>query len=268
MTHPEEIVPVLHKKVLRSPGDPAGVADGVRRLPLLVANAYVLNAPDGRRVLVDCGVRLSAFRIRWILSGQRPSAIVLTHGHADHAGGAGPLACAWGVPVYAHPLELPYLTGRADYPPPDQAIGGPVGFLTRWLPNRRSNLAGHVQPLPEDGTVPLLDDWRWLHAPGHTPGHIALFRPADRTLLSGDAVVTVDLESWFGVWRGRGAFGRPPAASTADWGLAIRTIAELAELNPWTVAAGHGPPLAGPAVAAELRDFAVLLAKRAIEGKR
>ena len=52
-----------------------------------------------------------------------------------------------------------------------------------------------VQALPSDGTVPFLEEWRWVHTPGHTPGHISLFRDKDRVLLAGDAVITVEQES-------------------------------------------------------------------------
>ena len=44
----------------------------------------------------------------------RSEGIVLTH--LDHAGAALDLT-GWDVPIYTHPLELPYLTGRSDYPP-------------------------------------------------------------------------------------------------------------------------------------------------------
>ena len=56
--------------------------------------------------------------------GNRPAAILLTHGHFDHVGALKTLAEEWDVPVYAHTLELPYLTGRSSYPPPDPSVGG------------------------------------------------------------------------------------------------------------------------------------------------
>ena len=37
--------------------------------------------------------------------------------------------------------------------------------------------------------------WRWVHTPGHTAGHVSLFRDADRTLIAGDAFVTTKQES-------------------------------------------------------------------------
>jgi glyoxylase-like metal-dependent hydrolase (beta-lactamase superfamily II) len=241
------------------PGGASAVVAGVWRLGLLFANAYVLDGPAGQRILLDAGIRLSAFRIRPALIARRPAAIVLTHGHHDHAGGAGPLARAWGVPVHAHPLELPYLTGRAAYAPEDLSFGGPVGFFSRLLHNRGHDLGDLVRPLPEDGSVPHLPGWRWLHTPGHTPGHVALFRQSDRTLLSGDAVVTIDLERWLSQFSRRREFARPPAPSTSDWEAAMRSVRELAELDPWTVAAGHGLPMSGRHVAAELRAFAARL---------
>jgi glyoxylase-like metal-dependent hydrolase (beta-lactamase superfamily II) len=66
---------------------------------------------------------LSAAQARFGESG-RPSAIVLTHGHFDHVGPLETLAAEWDVPVYAHPLEHPYLNGTTSYPPPDPTVGG------------------------------------------------------------------------------------------------------------------------------------------------
>ncbi len=77
--------------------------------------------------LVDTGLRGSAGRIRRAaerLFNPPPLAILLTHGHFDHVGGLPQLARDWGVPVYAHPLEMPYLTGVSPYPPPDPTVGG------------------------------------------------------------------------------------------------------------------------------------------------
>jgi DNA-binding CsgD family transcriptional regulator len=54
----------------------------------------------------------------------RPAAIVLTHGHFNHVGALEALAERWRCSVYAHPLELPYITGCASYPPMDPSVGG------------------------------------------------------------------------------------------------------------------------------------------------
>src|SRR5215207_9492829 len=107
--------------------DEVRVADGVFRVPLSIVNAYLIGPPgagDRGWVLVDAGLSTSrglivAEAARAFGPNARPAAIVLTHGHFDHVGSLEALAEWWNVPVYAHPRELPYLTGRADYPPPD-----------------------------------------------------------------------------------------------------------------------------------------------------
>src|SRR5690606_25960155 len=116
---------------------------------------------------------------------------ILTHGHFDHVGGIEQLVQEWEVPVYAHPMELPYLTGKSSYPPGDPAVGGgAIAMLSPLYPRGPIDLGPHVQPLPEDGSVPGMAGWRWIATPGHSPGHVALFRDADRTLIAGDALVT------------------------------------------------------------------------------
>jgi hypothetical protein len=78
------------------------------------------------------------------------------------------------VPIYAHPLELPYLTGQSAYPPPDPTIGGAIGFLSRFMPSKPYDFGGRIQPLQANET-PGLKDWQWLETPGHfTWPHLTL----------------------------------------------------------------------------------------------
>ena len=235
------------------------VAHGVSYLTTVFVNLYVVQTAEGC-VLVDSGLpgtaALTHRHVERRLGGGRPHAIVLTHGHFDHAGSAAALADAWGIPVYAHPLEMPYLTGQSDYAPGDPSMGGAIAQLSRVFPTSGTDLDGRVRALPEDGTVPGLEGWRWIHTPGHTAGHVSLFRDADRVLIAGDALTTMDLDSWMAVTLETPEIDRPPAPLTPDWGAARESVRRLAELEPATVSAGHGVPLAGPAATEGVRRLA------------
>ena len=233
----------------RNHGSLQEVAPGVSYLTTVFANLYLVRGTGGGCVLVDTGLPATAGFTRTAveqhLGGERPSAIVLTHGHFDHAGSADALADAWDIPVYAHPMELQYLTGVSDYAPADPSMGGAIAQLSRLFSTAGTDLGGRVRALPEDGSVPGLPDWRWVHTPGHTAGHVSLFRDDDRVLLAGDALTTMDLDSWIATALERPEVDRPPAPLTPDWDAARRSVEHLAELEPATVGAGHGVPMTG-----------------------
>ena len=84
----------------------------------------------------------------------RPYAIVLTHGHRDHSGSARELAKEWDVPVYAHRLERPFLTGKSTYPPKEPLAGGAFAFLSRFFPMQAPDLGDRLHDLPEGGKCP------------------------------------------------------------------------------------------------------------------
>lgn len=230
------------------------VAPGVTGLKILFANVYMVNEnedPNSPWVLIDAGLVNANTRImkvaeRLFSYQHKPTAILLTHGHFDHVGALHQLAVDWDVPVYAHLLELPYLTGRSDYPPPDPSVGGGAMAWLSWLyPKGPIDLGDRVTSLPAGGSVPGLPDWRWIHTPGHTPGHVSFFREKDRTLIAGDAFVTVNQESLIAVIRQTPEIHRPPAYFTPNWRLARQSVRELADLAPQIVATGHGVPMRG-----------------------
>jgi glyoxylase-like metal-dependent hydrolase (beta-lactamase superfamily II) len=236
------------------------VAPGVVRLGIVFVNVFALGEPGGPWLLVDAGIKGSAGYIRRAIERRfenrpRPEAILLTHGHFDHVGSARDLAREWDVPLYAHPLEVPYLTGRSDYPPRDPTMGGAMAQMSRLMPDHGYDFGDRVHTLPPDGGVPSLPGWRWLHTPGHTPGHVSLCREADGVLLAADAFATMNLDSWSAYFTRRRELSRPSSPFTFDWETTRESIEKLADLEPKVVAAGHGLPIAGDRIASELRSF-------------
>ncbi|MBE7198082.1 MAG: MBL fold metallo-hydrolase [Parafilimonas terrae] len=235
-----------------------------RRLALV--NVVFVGEPgvgDRGWVLVDTGVMGSKGAITAAAearfgAGARPAAIVQTHGHFDHVGVLEDLAAEWDVPVYAHALERPYLDGSAAYPTPDPSVGG--GLLARiapLYPTRPVDVSGRLLDLPWDGSIPPLPGWRWIHTPGHAPGHISLWREADRTLIAGDAFVTVAQESAYAVAVQEPELHGPPMYLTIEWDAARTSVRELAALEPERVITGHGRPLQGPEMRRALHALAV-----------
>jgi glyoxylase-like metal-dependent hydrolase (beta-lactamase superfamily II) len=195
---------------------------------------------------------------RWAekIHNRPPNAIILTHGHFDHVSAAKGLAEAWTVPVYAHPMEFPYLTGKKEYPAPNVGAGGGLmTLLSPLYPRKPINLGGWLREL--SGVPNGMPDWEILHTPGHTPGHISLYRPEDKLLLVGDAFCTTKPESFFEATLAQEPeLHGPPSYFTSDWEAARQSVQKLAGLNPATVAPGHGKPLSGPSVPAALRLMA------------
>ncbi len=239
------------------------LAPDVVGLRLGMVNVYFLGKPGTSNwVLVDAGLpgagkKIRKFAAQRFGAGIKPAAIILTHGHFDHVGGLHDLLAHWNVNVFAHRLELPYLTGRSSYPPPDPSVGGGLlSWASRFYPIKPIVLGSHVQALPGDGSVPGIEGWRWLHTPGHSVGHISLFRDTDRTMIAGDAFVTVCQESLFCVLTQKPELRGPPAYFTCDWQAAHESVDYLLSMSPMRVGAGHGQPLIGEQMLKDLRQLA------------
>jgi glyoxylase-like metal-dependent hydrolase (beta-lactamase superfamily II) len=239
---------------------PREIAADLASLRISIANAYFAGNRQAW-VLIDTGVAGHARTVIQAAAARfgensRPNSIILTHGHFDHAGNALELARHWNVPVYAHPLEFPYLTGESAYPHKDPTVGGAMAFMSRFFPSRTVDISDVLRDLPPTGVVPGLEGWLTIPTPGHAPGHVSLWRERDATLVAGDALATANLDSWLGVLTMRPVISRPASPFTYDWEAAAASVQSLASLNPFVLAAGHGEPISGPRVADELARFA------------
>lgn len=92
------------------------VAEGVFSYTIQIVNIAMVRTSNDF-VLIDTGMPESEEKIFEIVEeifgeNAKPEAIILTHGHFDHVGSIEKLLTQWDVPVYAHPLEIPYLTGQ------------------------------------------------------------------------------------------------------------------------------------------------------------
>ena len=222
-----------------------------------------VDAGDRGWVLVDAGIPGTADLIAAAAEERfgedsRPAAIVMTHGHFDHVGALEELAGRWDVPVFAHERERAYLDGSSSYPPPDPAVGGGMmARLSKLYPREPVDLGSRLADLPEPDGVPHMPGWRWIATPGHTRGHVSLWREADRSLIAGDAFITTNQESAYAVLRQKPEMHGPPQYFTPDWSAARSSVERLARLEPALAVTGHGPSMEG----SQLREALHALAR-------
>jgi glyoxylase-like metal-dependent hydrolase (beta-lactamase superfamily II) len=256
---------------------PEEIASGVYRLEtgrgLSEANVYLVRSGPAW-VLIDTAWPLRGQLIKSAAeslfgAGARPAAILLTHIHPDHSGSALELARLWDLPVYVHPRELPLASGGylPEYGNPlDHWLIAPI---LRLMPRRkveaslaRNSLEGTAVAFDPAAGVPGLPDWQVVPTPGHTPGHIAFFRSTDRVLITGDAVLTINLNSVPDLLAGKHRVSGPPYISTWDWRAAKQSVAALSRLKPEVLACGHGRPMTGARAAARLASFSDRFSQR------
>ena len=253
---------------------PSEIAPGVYwySTGAIAGNVYFVQSGSSW-VLIDTATAGQAARIRdaaaALFGASRPAAILLTHVHPDHSGSALELARAWHCPVYLHPGEFDLAVSRnlatvAKYANAlDRWIIMPLLrlFPRRWLETKleQQSLKEVARVFEPDADPPGLSDWTSITTPGHSPGHTAFIRQADRVLVSGDALLTVDAGSLRGVlsWISRPNRQRicgPPWYTNWDRAMATTSAATLVRLQPRVLAPGHGLPWSGEAAASLVAD--------------
>jgi glyoxylase-like metal-dependent hydrolase (beta-lactamase superfamily II) len=237
------------------------VAPRIWGMRIVFVNIYMVETGDNEWVLIDAGLQGSGGRIKRMaasLFGENvpPKAIILTHGHFDHVGAIHDLLSTWKVQVYAHFYEMPYLTGHSSYPPPDSTVGGGMMSSMAFLyPKKPINLGTRIHALSKEGTIPHMPDWIYIHTPGHTPGHISLYRGRDKVLIAGDAFVTTKQESVMSIISQRKEISGPPKYFTPNWLAAALSVKKLRDLRPEVAATGHGMPMYGAELIAGLDNL-------------
>lgn len=151
--------------------------------------------------------------------------IVATHYHFDHTGNVAALRERSGAAFCAHEADVPYIDGRTPW-----GKGGEPGALTRMMSPEPYALT--VDRVLRDGdTIDAAGGLTVVHAPGHTPGNIALYARGRSVLFGGDAFMNLL------------GLQLPPGASTHDMDEAKRTVRKLAALPFDLALPGHGGPI-------------------------
>jgi hydroxyacylglutathione hydrolase len=176
---------------------------------------------------MDAGTSTDRKRILRQLEGRKVTAHALTHAHPDHYGSSHAVCEALGIPLWCGERDAVVLSG--ERPVPGQ------GRLARLLSR---------MPLPDPHPVERrlregdeVAGFTVLDVPGHSPGHVAYWREADRTLICGDVLFNLSVPTL------RPGLREPYAALTADPARNRESARRLAGLRPELVLFGHGPPL-------------------------
>lgn len=205
------------------------VADGVHvgaLAPRSLFNSVVLDGPDGT-VVVDAGFPWSGRRLAGLLRGRDVVEHMVTHAHGDHVG-----ATAWLCEHTGATLAMSAVEADAFA---DGDIAWHAGAAARWsiapLGRRRRQVD---RRLSEGDTVA---GFEVIAQPGHSPGLLALWRRADRTLVVGDGPINVSTDPDRPRWMPL------PAMLHHDPAAAVSSRRRVLDLEPALIVSTHGLPV-------------------------
>jgi len=204
------------------------VAKDVFRMALLpfdVVNVYIA---DG--VVIDSGLRMTQRILFHRLEGRRVTAHLLTHAHPDHQGSSAALC---------RKLQIPFWCARADRPAAESGTFHSVvpgsGAFVAWIAGLLGGPGQKVAREVAEGD--RVGNFEVIETPGHTPGHVSLWREMDGVLILGDVAFhrnPVTLTS---------GLQEPFRIATFDPEMNRRSARKVASLRPNVICFGHGEPL-------------------------
>src|SRR5437588_4188635 len=180
-------------------------------------------------VLIDAGSRHAAKRILSQLRGRTVTAHALTHAHPDHQGSTHEVCETLGIPLWCGERDADAAEdGRVMERQPKHPINVLIGLA---FPGPGHPVAQRLREGDDVAGFSVLD------TPGHSAGHVSLWREADRTLICGDVFTNIDtLTGIPGLHEPKRFFSPDPARNR-------ESMRRLADLNPALVLFGHGRPL-------------------------
>ena len=138
-------------------------------------NCYIVYNDETKECfIVDPGALPKQLAAKVREEGLTPTAILLTHGHFDHAGGAEELAKEFGIKIYAHEAEEDTLKN------PRKNLSGMIGAQETY----------HADVYVKDQQQIKLAgfDIKVLHTPGHTEGGCCYYIAEENVVFTGDTL--------------------------------------------------------------------------------
>lgn len=130
---------------------------------------------SGEAIVIDPGDDIPAIQAVLDRHGLKVKAIVITHAHIDHIGGAARLKKLTGAPVYLNAQ--------------DAVLQDMMDVQAGWLGVETPERAEIDMPAKDGDTLRMgVTEFQVLHTPGHTPGSISLWIPSANTLVAGDTL--------------------------------------------------------------------------------
>lgn len=226
----------------------ADVAEGIDLISHAHVNCYLIEDDDGV-TLVDAGLpRMWPMVVEALEErGRRPvdiRGLVLTHGHFDHVGFARRVQRELGVPVFVHPRDEHLAAHPYSYRPQSNRFLYPfthprsLPLLGKMAVSGALRIRGvdDTRPLETGTPLALPGAPVAIPAPGHTDGQCILHLPERGTVISGDALVTLD------PYTGKTGPQIVASAATKDTRQALASLDAVAGTGAATVLPGHGAP--------------------------